>query len=132
MLELDRISARPGRLLVIRDDPGRVYSRYLEIPRKYQQRRISCSAIIHSVGEGCPEWAVEGAQLILSTARGKLFKVGPPSSEIEVESIPPHFIQAIVHGMSHQVERLPENPLRHVSPDEREVITEMPRDEEGR
>lgn len=133
------LTARPGRVLVRRLDPGATARRVI-VPAEYRANRVSCSAVVERVGAGCPAWAVEGIQVILAPHRGKTLHIGQ-RNEVEWESIPPAYIQAVVCGsregsagesepVTPSVQRDPESVFRSIPPDERVPVADI-RDEEG-
>ena len=142
--DLSELSARTGRLLIERLDPGAL-ARYVIVPDLYKSSRISASAIIRRVGPDCPAWAVEGAQVILSAAYGKKLHLGA-LDEVTWESIPPSFVQAVVRGKEEgpaedstgdsspllKAERHRESTFRDIPPDDRDLLRPVDmRDEEG-
>lgn len=127
------VTARHGRLLVERLDPGAL-ARHIVIPDQYRKSRVSASAIIRRVGEGCPEWAIEGAQLILAAAHSNKKLYLGSRNEVVWESIPPSWVQAVICAKEGRdevsAEREPEHTFRDIAPADR-VITDEVINEEG-
>jgi len=137
--DISELTARPGRLLIERLDPGAL-ARHVIVPDLYKKHRISASAIIRRVGPGCPPWAIEGAQVILAASYGKKLHLGP-RDETTWESIPPSFVQAVVRGTEEptesasptlKAERHRESTFRDIAPEDRDLHRPVEAlDEEG-
>lgn len=128
--ELSALTARQGRLLIERLDPGAL-ARHVVIPDQYRKSRVSASAVIRRVGVGCPSWCKVGAQVILSPTYGKKLYLGA-RDEVAWESIPPSFVQGVICASTEvETARSPEDPFRDILPSDRPMLTEHPPDEEG-